>query len=456
MYDGLKKLEVPVKKSRHPGARRGVKYGLIGLLVLVVFVASAGLFTYLKVQSNIKKGQRTIAGLFAPPPKGSLNILVLGSDRRDVIEGAASTERQFKGGSGQRADTIILLHIYPGAKHAVLVSFPRDLRVDIPGHGINKINAAYPLGGPELMIKTITQLTGLQIHHYVEVNFASFQQIVDAIGGVPLYFPKPVSDRKSGLNITTTGCINLNGAQALSFVRARYIYPTADLGRIQGQQRFIRALLNKVKGLGVLLNPIKLIDLSNVAGKGLIYDKGITLGLARSIANSLKFDNKKVDFRQYPGTPRTIGGVSYVVGDPSAAHALFTALATDKPLPDVGKTGQSLPSPGDVTVTIVNASGHSGLAGTERTKLVTKGFHVPTIATSSKHITPTVITYQAGDELKAELVAKEFPGATLQPGRSGQLTDIIVTIGRSFGATAPSGSAAPKPTASASVVGSCQ
>jgi LCP family protein required for cell wall assembly len=454
MYDSLKKLEVP-GKGRHPGARRIGKYGLIGLLVLVVFVVSTGIFTYLKVQSNIRKGQREIAGLIPPPPKGSLNILVLGSDARDVVEAGQRNARQFKGGSGQRADTIILLHIYPGSKHAVLVSFPRDLRVDIPGHGRDKINAAYPLGGAELMIKTVSQLTGLSINHYVEVNFASFRSIVNAVGGVPLYFPKPVTDRKSGLNITQAGCVNLTGDQALSFVRARYIYPNADLGRIQGQQRFIRALLDKVKGLGVLLNPLRLIDLSNVAGKGLIYDKGITLSLARSIANSLKFDQKNVDFRQYPGTPQLIGGISYVVGEPTAARALFNSLKVDGPLPDVGKTGQSLPSPGDVTIKLVNATGKSGLAGTERAKLVAKGYHVPTVASSTKHILPTVITYQAGDELKAELVAKEFPGAITKLATTSQLTDIVVTIGQSFTNPKAGGSTTPKTTAKPTTISSC-
>jgi LCP family protein required for cell wall assembly len=454
MYDGLKKLEVP-SKGRHPGARRTVKYGLLSLLVLVVFVVSAGIFTYIKVQSNISKGQRNIAGLIPPPPKGPLNILVLGSDRRDVVEGSARNERQFKGGSGQRADTIILLHIYAGSKHAVLVSFPRDLRVNIPGHGIDKINAAYPLGGAELMIKTITQLTGLSINHYVEVNFASFQKIVEAVGGVPLYFPQPVQDRKSGLDITKAGCINLNGQQALSFVRARYIYPTADLGRIQGQQRFIRALLGKVKSLGVLLNPFKLIKLSNVAGQGLIFDKGITLGLARSIANSLRFEQKNVDFRQYPGRPQYVGGVSYVVPDVSAARALFNSLKVDGPLPDVGKTGQSLPSPSDVTIKLINASGKSGFASTERAKLVAKGFHVPTITSSVKHIVQTIITYQAGDELKAELVAKQFPGAVTKLATSSQFTDIVVVLGKSLTTPVPSGSATAQSTAKPAVIGSC-
>jgi len=142
-----------------------------------------------------------------------------------------------------------------------------------------------------------------------------------------------------------------------------------------------------------------------------------------------------------------------VVRDPSAARALFTALASNGPLPDVGKTGQSLPSPSDVTLTLINASGRSGLAGTVRTKLVTKGFHVPSISSSTKHITPTVITYQAGDELKAELVAKEFPGATVKLGTSSQFTDIVVTLGRSYGAPAASPTA--KGTAKPAAIGSC-
>ena len=167
----------------------------------------------------------------------------------------------------------------------------------------------------------------------------------------------------------------------------------------------------------------------------------------------MKFDQKNVDFRQYPGTPRYVGGVSYVVPEPTAARALFNSLKTGGPLPDVGKTGQSLPSPSDVTLSLINASGRSGLAGTVRTKLATKGFHVPSISSSTKHITPTVITYQAGDELKAELVAKEFPGATVKLATSSQLTDIVVTLGRSYGASAASPTA--KATAKPAVIGSC-
>jgi hypothetical protein len=139
----------------------------------------------------------------------------------------------------------------------------------------------------------------------------------------------------------------------------------------------------------------------------------------------------------------------------SAARALFNSLKVDGPLPDVGKTGQSLPSPGDVTIKLVNASGRSGLAGTERAKLVAKGYHVPTIGSSATHFVTTVITYQPGEELKAELVAKEFPGAVAKVGSSSQFTDIVVSIGSNFGKPSPSGSATAKNTAKPALVGSC-
>jgi hypothetical protein len=137
----------------------------------------------------------------------------------------------------------------------------------------------------------------------------------------------------------------------------------------------------------------------------------------------------------------------------TAARALFNSLKVDGPLPDVGKTGQSLPSPSDVTIKLINASGRSGLAGTERAKLAAKGYHVPTIASSTTHVVTTIITYQPGEELKAELVAKEFPGAVVKIGSGSQFTDIVVSIGSSF--LTPSPSASAKATAKPAVVGSC-
>jgi LCP family protein required for cell wall assembly len=420
-------------------------------VLLLGFIGLYG-YTYFRVKGNLGGGV-TLTDLAKEAPKGPLNILVLGSDRRDVVEGSERTEHQFRGGSGQRADTIILVHLFAGSSKAVLISFPRDLRVNIPGHGIDKINAAYPLGGPQLIIKTIKELTGVPINHYIEVNFSSFRGIVNALGGVDLYFPKPVSDRRSGLDITAAdlqknaGCVTLKGDQALSFVRARYIYPNADFGRIQAQQRFIRAMIDKTKSLGTLLNPFKLISISEQIDKGVVHDKDLGLGTARAVAAKLGAAGQGgVDFRIYPGEGELINHISYVVPNELAARRLFDAVRADAPLPPVGKTGQSLPEPADVTVRVINAAGVSGLASQQRAALVAKGYRVYSIGSSPTHTTSTVITYSPGAELKAQLIAKLYPGAKLRVATRDQATDIVLSLGISFTRPAPSGSAAPKPT----------
>lgn len=408
MYDGLRNLEVPRRPRRKP--RRMLRsVGLIGLVLMVA--GGAGLFfTYQKVQANLKKGQDPrITALQSQLPDGALNILVLGSDRRDVIEGKAKEKRQFKGDVGQRADVMILLHIAPKAEQAVMVSLPRDLRVTIPGVGIDKLNAAYSYGGPNLTLKTVAAFTGIDINHYVEINFASFQEIVNAVGGVKMYIDTPLFDKRSGLNIPEPGCIKMNGSTALSYVRARYIDPTADIGRMQRQQLFIRTLLRKVRSVGFLLNPTRWIDLSEAVGNGVRYDKGVDLGLARAVANELAANEDQVDFRLVPSYSDLIGGISYLVPIQSEVDALFEAIRNDEELPDFGKTSASKPSAGDIDLQILNGSGKSGLASREQARLGKKGFTVLSVGNSDTTVRKTIIEYELGDQLMAKLVARSFP-----------------------------------------------
>ncbi|MFA5891022.1 MAG: LCP family protein [Actinomycetota bacterium] len=443
MYDGLKNLDVPRRRPR--GAKRALKAGLVVFLVLSVGFVGTQAVTFLKVRENIRRGQDKGIDVVPPLPKGPMNILVLGSDRRDVVDDGDRNARQFKGGSGQRADTIMLIHMDADGKKAVVVSFPRDLRVKIPGRGTGKINSAYTFGGPNLMIKTVSQLTGSNIHHYVEVNFDSFRTIVNAVGGVTVYFDEPVSDRRSGLEINQSGCVKLDGDMALSFVRARHIYASADLGRIQTQQRFIRVLLGKVKGVSFLLNPGKVTSLSRAVGNGLRYDTGVDLGLARAIANKLAgFDQKRIDFRMYPGTPQYVGGVSYVVANERQASALFEAIEADADLPPYGKTSQSVPEPADVSLKIMNGTGENGLAGRQAVVLRKLGYRIRSTGTAD--VQPrTVITYVVGDELKAELVRKQYPGSQVKIATSSQSVDVVVTIGTNFLKPPPSPGAKPPP-----------
>lgn len=190
--------------------------------------------------------------------------LVAGSDRRG---GDAVAD---DGTQGARADTLMLLHRAPNGKR-YLVSLPRDTLVDIPGHGKMKLNAAYAIGGPKLLVQTVEGFTGMTIDHFVEIGFDGVSGLVDAVGTVNLCIDRDVDDEKSGLKMTK-GCHDVGGDQALAFVRARYFDPTADIGRQQRQQQFVAALMKKVMTPGVLLNPIAQARLAGAGTEALRTD----------------------------------------------------------------------------------------------------------------------------------------------------------------------------------------
>lgn len=432
MYDGLKNLEVP--RRSHPRARRFVRIGLVALAIFGLLLAGTAFAVYRYVNQQLERGvNEDIRHLEAVlDESGALNILILGSDRRDVVDPGERKRPEFRNvGGGQRADVIILLHLSADKKKAVMVHFPRDLRVPIPGRsGFHKINSAYAFGGANLMIQTVKEFSGLPINHYVEVNFSSFRRIVDAVGGVNICVNRKLRDRRSGLDIPKAGCHLLEGDQSLAFVRARYIDPTADLGRIQRQQLFIRALMRKVKSVGFILDIPKVVALAKAVGKGVQYDKGVNLSLGRAIANRLAgFDQKRIDFRVVPGGPRYMGGVSYVVPNQEQARALFAAIEADATLPDYGKTGQSVPKRKDVTIRVLNGTGTAGLATRTAASLREEGFEQVLTGNTKKRPEQTTILFNPGLELKAQLVQREFPGAVVQVARKQQSTDIVVILG---------------------------
>ena len=222
--------------------------------LLICCVLTTALWVAVLHAENAKIAQIPTANI----PVGLLhsggNYLIIGSDTRAFVDTKADAEHfgSKQSQTGQRSDTIMVAHIDPGQHTGVLVSFPRDLWVPIPGHGTAKINAAFAYGGAQLTIKTIETDFDIPISHYLEVDFAGFRDIVNAIGSVPIYFPTPARDKNSGLAIGTPGCHNLTGAQALAYVRSRYYQyfangrwqydPTSDLGRIRRQQYFIRSV----------------------------------------------------------------------------------------------------------------------------------------------------------------------------------------------------------------------
>jgi LCP family protein required for cell wall assembly len=438
--------------------KRAFKIIAIILAVTLLGIGGFTLFAWNHINAKIKAAQTPVPDLTTELPGSAMNVLIVGSDARSVIKGSARNERQFRGGTGGRTDTIMLLHIAPKAAHAVLVSFPRDLYVSIPGHGMARLNSAYNKdtyrdGGPGLLIKTVRELTGLAVNHYIEINLSSFQNIVNAIGGVSIYFPQPVSDRESGLAIAHAGCIHLNGSMALSFVRARYIYTTADIGRIQAQQRFIRAVINKAKG--DIFDPTKVLGVADAITKGLIIDQRINLGLALGIARRLA-DQRRIDFRIFPGSFRT--NTPYWWPNYPEAKQLFTSLAKDEPLPDVGKTEQSIPAWSDVSINVKDASGKSGWGSGQSRTLSRLGAHVQFGGPAARS-PQTTILYAPGAQLKAALLQRRYPYARVVQASGSQSQDLVLLLGSdSVERTAvshgiASGSPTPSPTATQEQLG---
>ena len=307
------------------------------VLVIVGVVAGVALFVY----ANRRVTQQAVAcSACTPAPAGAsgTNLLVLASDTRVGLS-PAEAQKLDPGNidlnSGERADSIALVHLEPGTGKAVVISIPRDLRVPAAGGGYGKING-YFNNGPNPMVAEVTSLTGLPIQHFIEVNFTSFGEIDDALGGVDVYFNRPINDPNSGLD-QPKGCDTLTGAQALAFVRDRDT--DSDFGRIARQRLFVTLMMDKVLTPGTLLNPVKVVDLIKLGLGSLTHDSGLGLTTMLDLAlHYHSFNSSDIDFRVLPvqSTGQVIGGVDYVIENTQQATALLSALQDGSPLPPYG------------------------------------------------------------------------------------------------------------------------
>ncbi|MBV9042767.1 MAG: LCP family protein, partial [Acidimicrobiia bacterium] len=306
----------PPKAPRaHPWRRRAVIAG-ISLLSLIVLFVGAGYVYYRWRFAQIHK--QHITGL--APDSGTLNVLLVGSDSRANIENNTAFNDKSNPVTGQRSDTIMVLHADTKQKKAMILSIPRDLYVPIAGtNGSNRVNTAFDSGAQRL-VDTIQSDFGIKINHYVQVDFVGFQAIVNSVGGVDIYVPAPARDKLSGLNIKTAGCAHLDGFQALAWARSRHFEeleggrwqsdPTGDLGRIQRQQDFIRRMLRKALATR---NPIKVNELIGDGIKNVTIDQGMSSSDILRLAGKFRSLNADtVDMATLPTSPFTtrIGGLT--------------------------------------------------------------------------------------------------------------------------------------------------
>jgi LCP family protein required for cell wall assembly len=303
--------------------------GIIGILVALILVGTVAL--YFNLNGKLHR-ENVLVDYSGRPAQGSgTNWLIAGSDSRQGL--TRKQERHLSTGQGiggHRSDTIMILHMGPG-NPPTLISLPRDSWVPIPGVGNSKINAAFALGGPTLLAKTVQNVTGLRIDHYMEIGFGGFVKVVNAVGGVRMCVKHPLNDPASGLHIRR-GCHVLHGKQALGFVRDRHSFASGqDLQRIQDQRLLLKALLGKLTSTGTLINPFSVIPAASGAASTLTVDKGTSLLQLAGVAFALK--NPQTTTVPIANSNFFVSGQSAVEWNRSEALQLFRDLNQGKPVP---------------------------------------------------------------------------------------------------------------------------
>ncbi|MGV9348197.1 LCP family protein [Streptomyces spiralis] len=312
---------------------------------IVVLGGTGAGYLYFKLNGNLKTVDINQALGTDRPGKvdnGSENILVLGSDTR------SGGNKKLGGGTDDgsaRSDTAMIVHVYAGHKKAGVVSVPRDTLVDRPEctdakggthpavHGV-MFNEAYSTGGATCAVKTVEALTGVRMDHYLEVDFSGFQKLIDELGGVQVTTTKTIHDPDSHLNLDA-GTHTLTGQQALGLVRTRHgVGDGSDLGRIQLQQAFVKALVDQVKHVGLFTNPKKLYDLADTATRAVTTDSDLgSVNSLISFADGLKgisashMNMVTMPVQYDPTNPNR------VIIEKSKAQQVWDALKNDRPIP---------------------------------------------------------------------------------------------------------------------------
>jgi len=328
--DAQGRLAARIASSRSARRRRALLTvcGAMSALVLVVSGSAWALTGY--INDHIK---RVDAGTADSGSTGPLNILVAGVDPRTGLTHHQEVMLHVGNDVSSNSDTLMLAHVSADRSRVTVVSIPRDSWVNIPGHGMSKVNAAYGFGGARLMVQTVEQATGLTINDYVEVDFLAFVKVIDALGGVNICLPQAVDDTYSGLRLSA-GEHHVNGITALAYARDRHSFATSDLARIQDQQRLVSSALTEAIGSGLLANPVRLSQFISASLAALTVNQGLNVS---ALADQMRgISASGVTFRTVPlastdyQTPT--GGLA-VQWDAQASGQLFQDLANDQSPP---------------------------------------------------------------------------------------------------------------------------
>ncbi|HEY0125597.1 MAG TPA: LCP family protein, partial [Blastococcus sp.] len=382
----------------------------------------------------------------------AMNLLLVGNDSRASASEAELGQLHTTAHEGINTDTMILVHVPADGSKASFVSFPRDSYVEIPGYGMDKLNAAYAYGyqyevaddatdaerqsaGAQLLIQTISGLTGLRIDHYAEVDLLGFFQLSTVIGGVEVNLCEAVQDGYSGVDLPA-GVQTISGEQALAFVRQRHGLPRGDFDRIIRQQTFIGAMARKILSDNVMFDLGKQRQLVGAAADSLTVDQSLDLlGLASQMQS---VSAGSIDFQTIPyvGDDADEQG-RYILRleDEDELHAFFADLSAE-PEAQAAPTEAAAPetvTPAEVSVAVLNGSGVPGLASSTAAALTAEGYQVASTGNADNNqYTGTEIRHAAGDQALAGTLAASVPGATIAEAEEPVPGTLELVLGSNF------------------------
>ena len=380
--------------SARSGLPGWLKVTTISFLVLAN-LAVLGLIWVIQTGNTLLAGADTneeVVAALDPTSGDARTFVIVGSDSRAGLESLDN----FGSAGGARGDVVMLVRIDPATSTAQMLSIPRDLRVEIPGHGTDKINAAYSLGGPSLLVETLKSNLDVEINHYVEMGFVGFQALVDEIGGIEMAFPYAARDVKSGLDVEA-GEQTLDGEQALAYARSRTYQELQngewvpveanDLGRTQRQQEVIRAIVSGLK------RPSSIAEAGSIASS-MADHMTIDSELAGESVAEMVWDFKGIlaggiDGATLPTYTESNGGVSYQIAQQPEADAMLANFRAGRPL-------DTRP----LRLEVLNGNGTAGAAGEMSQTLESMGFQVASIgnAETSSYEETTVIVPEGSED----------------------------------------------------------
>lgn len=421
--------------------RRRLLLSACGALSAIVLLVSGGAWA---LSSYVNSALGRVDAGVSGSAGGPLNVLVAGVDERSGLTRRQQAELHVGHVPSTNSDTMMLVHVAADRSRVSVISLPRDSWLDIPGHGMNKINAAFGLGGPKLMVATVEHATGLTVSDFVQVNFLGFIKIIDALGGVNVCLPYAVNDAYSGLRLSA-GMHHVDGVTALKYARDRHSFALSDLARIQHQQSLLSSLLKEAISSGTLANPLRLSRFLRAVLAAVKVNRGLNVtaladqlrGISPSEVRLLTVPLANPDYRAPDGE-------SAVLWNKAAAGRLFASLRADRSPsrpstpPAAHHAGTKL-RPRQVSAEVYNGTMISGLSASTGVTLARLGFRIRAGLTWRKHdVTRTVIGYPPGQQAAARLLRQRgLPGAALRQVPA--LRMIRVVLGTSGHAVASHG-----------------